>query len=150
MKEFNKSLNGGIARFKLFPRSKAKQMDHHAIPILEEHQYDDPVIHAGINDLLKSCTNINISEIVKDIINITLRCRSHNIATIFISSIVYSTKISHTKSQKLNGLLLNEFTNNLWREGVHLVESGKVVIANNLLNCINNFLGLANSVLRTC
>ena len=125
-------------------------MDHHAIPILEEHPYDDAVIHAGINDLLKSCANINISEIVKDIINITLRCRSHNIATIFISSIIYSTKISHTKSQKLNGLLLNEFTNNLWREGVHLVESGKVVIANNLLNCINNFLGLANSVLRTC
>ena len=161
MKEFNKNLNGGIAHLKPFPGSKAKQMDHHVIPILEEHQYDAAVIHVGINDLLKSRTNINVSEIAEDIINIALRCRSHNIATIFISSIVYSTKVSHTIIQKLNELLLNECTKydfhlvdnravsseNLWKDGVHLVESGKVIIANNLLNCINNFLGVANSVL---
>ena len=163
MNEFNKYLNGGIAHLKSFPGSKAKQMDHHVIPTLEEHQYDAAVIHVGINDLLKSRTNINVSEITMDIINITLRCRSHNIATIFISSIVYSTKVSHTIIQKLNELLLNECTKydfhlvdngavskeNLWKDGVHLVESGKVIIANNLLNCINNFLGVANSVLRT-
>ena len=61
MKEFDKNLNGGIAN--PFPGSKAKQMDHHAIPILKEHQYDAAVIHVGIDDLLKSCTNINVSEI---------------------------------------------------------------------------------------
>ena len=153
MKEFNKYLNGGIAHLKPFPGSKAKQMDHHVIPILEQHQYDAAVIHVGINDLLKRRTNINASQIAKDIINIALRCRSHNIAIIFISSIVYSTKVSHTIIQKLNELLLNECTKydfhlvdngavskvNLWKDGVHLVESGKAVIANNLLNCINNF-----------
>ena len=113
--------------------------------------------------MLKSRANINVNEIANVIINIALRCRSHNIATIFISSIVHSPKISHTKIQKLNGLLLNECAkygfhlvdngavskDNLWRDGVHLVENGKVIIANNLLNCINNFLGVANSVLRT-
>ena len=45
------------------------------------------------------------------IINIALRCRSHNIATIFVSSIVYSNKISHMINQKLNGQLLNESKN---------------------------------------
>ena len=74
-------------------------MDHHVIPVLEEHQYDAAVIHVGINDLLKSRTNINVSEITKDIINIALRCRSHNIATIFISSIVYSTSFSYDNSE---------------------------------------------------
>ena len=96
-------------------------------------------------------------------LKITLRCRSHNIVTIFISGIVYSNQVSHTIIQKLNGLLLNECAKygfhlvdkravskeNLWKVGVHLVESSKVIIANNLLNCINNFLGVANSVLRT-
>ena len=163
MKEFNKNLNGGIAHLKPFPGSKAMQMDHHAIPILEEHRYDTAAIPGGINDLLKSRTNINVSEIAKDSINITLRCRSHNIVTIFISGIVYSNQVSHTIIQKLNGLLLNECAKygfhlvdkravskeNLWKVGVHLVESSKVIIANNLLNCINNFLGVANSVLRT-
>ena len=160
MKELNKNLNGSIAHLKPFPGSKAKQM---AIPILEEHQYYAAVKHVGMNDLLKSRTNITVSEVAKDIINIALRCRSHNIATIFVSSIVYSTKNSHTKIQELNGILLNECTkygfylldngavskDNLWRDGVHLVKSGKVIIANNFLNCINNFLGVANSVLRT-
>ena len=91
--------------------------------------------------MLKSRTNINVSEIAKDIINIALGCRSHNIATIFISSIVYSTKVSHAIIQKLNELLLNECTKhgfhlvdkgavsneNLWKDGVHLVESSKVL-----------------------
>ena len=163
MKEFNKYLNGGIAHLKPFPGSKAKQMEHHVIPILEEHQYDAAIIHVGINDLLKRRTSINVSEIAKDIINISLRYRSRNIATIFISSIVYSINVSHTIIQKLNELLLNECTkydfhlvdngavskDNLWKYGVHLVESGKVIVANNLLNCIHNFLGVANSVLRT-
>ena len=96
VKEFNRNLNGSIAHLKPFPGSKAKQMDHHSIPILEEHQYDAATIHVGIDDLLKSRTNINVSKIAKDVINIALRCRSHNIATIFISRIVYSTKVCHT------------------------------------------------------
>ena len=107
MKKFSKYLNGGIAHPKPFLGSKAKLMDHHVIPILEEHQYDAATIHVGIDDLLKSRTNINVSKIAKDVINIALRCRSHNIATNFISSIVYSTKVCHTIIQKLNELLLN-------------------------------------------
>ena len=38
MKKFNKYLNGGIAHLKPFSGSKAKQIDHHVIPILEGHQ----------------------------------------------------------------------------------------------------------------
>ena len=92
---------------KPFRRSKAKQIDHDAIPIFDKHQYNAAIIHVGINDLLTSRTRIKVSEIAKHIVNVALRSRSHNIATIFISSIVYSTKISHTKIQGLNRLLLN-------------------------------------------
>ena len=49
-----------------------------------------------INDFLKSRANINVNEIANDIIHIALRFPTHNIATIFISSIVYSNKVSHT------------------------------------------------------
>ena len=28
----------------------------------------------------------------------------------------------------------------LWRDGTHLIQSGKVILANNFINCINNFL----------
>ena len=69
MKEFHKNLNGSIAHLKSFPGSKAKQIDHHVIPILEEHQYDSAAINVGINDLLKNRTSINVNEIAKDIKN---------------------------------------------------------------------------------
>ena len=64
-------------------------MDHPTIPILEEHQYDAAAIQVGISELLNCRTNINVNEIAKDIINIALRCQIHNIATMFIFSMVF-------------------------------------------------------------
>ena len=103
--------------------------------------------------MLKSRTNTNVNEVTKNIINVVLRCRSHNIATIFISIIVYSSKVSHKIIKKLNELLLNACTKdgfhligngavskkNLWSNGVHLVASSKVIIANSFVNVINIF-----------
>ena len=55
MGELNRHINGGKVHLKSFPGSKANQLNHHTIPILEEHQYDAAAIHVGINDLLKEC-----------------------------------------------------------------------------------------------
>ena len=63
------------------------QLDHHTIPILQEYYYDAAGIHVGVNDLLNSSSKKSIDEICPDIITIALRCCSHNIATIFISSL---------------------------------------------------------------
>ena len=65
-----------------------------AIPVLKEQYYDAAGIHVGINDLLISSSKKSVDEICDDIIKIALRCRNHNIATIFISSIGYSTKVN--------------------------------------------------------
>ena len=72
MKEFNKNLNGGIA--------------HHTIPVLEEHQYDAAAIHVVLM-ICEKVPQTYVNRIAKDIINIALRCRSHNIATVFISKV---------------------------------------------------------------
>ena len=67
-----------------------------------------------------------------------------------------------TEIWKSNELLLNECTKydfhlvdngvvskkDLWNDCVHLVEGCKVIIAINLINGINNFLGVVNSVCR--
>ena len=120
IREFNKTLDGSIAHLKPFLGSKPKQTDHHAVIILQEHQHDATAIHLSINNILKSRKN-NVNEIAKDIKNKALRCRSQNIAKIFIFSTVYS-KVSHTIIQKLNGLLLNECTKNVF----HLLVNGAV------------------------
>ena len=43
-----------------------------------------------------------------DVIDIALQCKNHNIGTIFISSIVYSTKVIYELLCKLNNFLHEE------------------------------------------
>ena len=54
MREFNNHLEEGIADFKAIPGSKSQQLNHHSIPILQDHKYDGAIIHVGINDLTKN------------------------------------------------------------------------------------------------
>ena len=53
MGEFNKYVKGGRAHLKPFTGSWAKQLNHHTIPILDDHQYDKAATHVGINSLFK-------------------------------------------------------------------------------------------------
>ena len=94
MGKLNSCINGANVQLKSFPGCKAMQLDHHTVPILQEQYYDAAGIHVGINDLLNSSSKKSVDEICDDIIKIALRCRSHNIATIFITSIAYSTKVN--------------------------------------------------------
>ena len=93
MSKFNSCINGANVQLKSFPGCKAMQLDHHTIPVLQEKYYDVAGIHVVVNDLLNSSFKKSVHQICDDIIKIALRCRSHNISTIFMSSIAYSTKV---------------------------------------------------------
>ena len=96
MRELNRHINGGKVNLKSFPGSKAKQPNHHTIPILEEHKYDAAAIQVGINDLgMSNNVTVTVDSICNDIFEIALRCRNHNIGEVFISSVAYSSKVSH-------------------------------------------------------
>ena len=163
MREFNRLLKGkGIAHLKAFPGAKAKQLKHHSIPILEENNYDSTIIHVGINDLLKSPEMLDSTNVVDSIIDIGLNCRNYNISNIFISSIVYCEKIDYDFQVNLNKRLHEECVKNgfiyidnkevtrydLWKDGVHMIESGKNIVANNIIDSIKNFLGYRNHPIR--
>ena len=159
MREFNNHLEEGIAHLKAFPGSKSQQLNHHSILILQEYEYDGAIIHVGINDLIKNQNeNKDATKIMRDIIDIALQCRSHNIGTVFVSSIVYSTKVNYKLLCKVNNFLHEERVKNgfcfidnsalterdLWKDGVHIFESGKCLVANNFICHLNNFLELRN------
>ena len=72
MDELSRHINGGKVHLKSFPGSKANQLNHHSIPILEEHQYDAAAIHVGNNDLLKGMSNnVTVDGICNDILEIS-------------------------------------------------------------------------------
>ena len=134
---------------KALPEAKERQFNHHTIPFLDDTTYDEAAIHVSINNLLGNIKSTN--DICKYIIDIGLRCRNNNISMIFISSIAYSSKVNPASIQQLNGLLFDECRrngfkfvdnwavseNDLWTDGIHMIESGKRIIANNLINSSN-------------
>ena len=106
MGEPHRRINGGKAHLKSFAGSKANQLNHHKIPILEEHQYDAAAIHVGINDILKGMpNNVTVDSICNDILEIALRCRNRNNSEVFISNVAYSSKVSNELILQLNNFL---------------------------------------------
>ena len=158
MGEFNSFIKKREVSLKAFPGAKARQLNHYTIPLLEDNTYDGAIIHVGKNNLLSNDKSTN--DICKEIINIVLRCRNDNIGMIFISSIAYSSKVNPSLLQQLNGLLFDECRRNgfkfvdngavseidLWTDGIHMIESGKRIIENNLINSLNYFLEFMNPV----
>ena len=71
MREFKNHLEEGIAHLKAFPGSKYQHLNHHSIPILQEHEYDGAIIHVGINDLIKNPNETkDTTKIARDVIDI--------------------------------------------------------------------------------
>ena len=90
-----------------FPGVKARQLNHHTIPLFEYNTYDTAAIHVAINDFFSNVQSTN--DICKDIIDTGLWRRNNNIGMIFISSITQCSKVNPASIQQLNGLLLDEW-----------------------------------------
>ena len=52
-------------------RNKARQLNHHIIPLLDDNTYDVAAIHVGTNDLLSDINSTK--DICKDIIDSGLK-----------------------------------------------------------------------------
>lgn len=145
--EFNKYLTSGTAKFKSFPGATSKELLHYVEPTLEQYSFNTAIIHVGVNDIINNTTD----ELSKNIERIAAKCTSFGITKIIISSIVFTRKTDPLNLTKINDSLKNmcEKTDhqfienskitekNLFRDGLHLVESGKRILANNFIDRLN-------------
>ena len=69
MRNFNSSLRGGKPYMKAFAGAKSIQLNHYVHPTLDEFQYDAAIIHAGINDILRSDSESDLKELSNNIID---------------------------------------------------------------------------------
>ena len=158
MKQFNSHIHGGKFYLKAFPGVKAEKFNHQVKPSLEEYEYDAAIIHVGIADILRSKGEREVNVIPTKIMNIAKICRNYNIAKIFISSIIRCSRTT-VDIDYINGKIRelciqnnHEFISNtqinkrdLWRDGIHLQESRKILIAKNFINSIIDFLSKTHS-----
>ena len=146
MKQFNSHIHGGKVYLKAFPDAKVDQLNHHVKTTLEKYKYNAAIIHVGINDILRSKGENEVNDIPRKVMNIVGNCGNYNIPKIFISSIIRcsrtTVKIRELCIQNNHEIISNMQSNehDLWRDEIHLQESGKILISKNFVNSVNNCL----------
>ena len=77
------------------------------------------------------------------------KCHTYGITNILISGLIYSTIIGLPVLERIEHLcnklgisyldIKNIRRRHLWKDGLHLVESGKVILENNFLSYLNKY-----------
>ena len=157
IKDINNKINGSRIHLKAFTGAKSAQLNHHVLPPLEEYKYDGAIIHVGINDILRCKEEEDIIKIPKNILQVARSCQNHNVRKIFISAILPNRKktvdIGNINHQ-LKKLCIDhnfEFIDHplitsahLWIDGTHLLDTGKVILANKFADVINDYNSRCN------
>ena len=144
VREFNNEIKNGYAKFKAFLSSDSREILHYVSPNLESSNYETAVLHFGVNDLMQK----------RNIRKVAVKYMLHGVSKVFVSANVRNKRIPKSVLEEVNKKIsfMSEnnnfiFANNrnisnvqLFDDGRHLVESGRCILANNVIDCINNFL----------
>ena len=151
--EFNKYLTNGYAHIKSFPGATAKHLNHYVEPALQENSPDVVVIMVGSNNITsRGRLQQNEIEIAEDIIKVGKTCSESGVNEIYISSV--TCQYNHISTKKVSAVneLLKEMCvrehfvyishdsikqNHLYKDGIHLLDEGTNILANNIINSIN-------------
>ena len=155
-REFNNEIKSGYAKFKTFPGADSKEILHYVNPTLESGNYDSAVLHFGVNDLLQKTISKSdsVENLIENIRKTAVKCMSHGVSKVFVSAIVRNKRIPESLLEEVNEKISFVCKNNnfifldnsnisnihLFDDGLHLVESGRCILANNVMDRTNNFL----------
>ena len=155
-REFNNEIKNGYAKFKTFPGADSREILHYVNPTLESCNYDTAVLHFGVNDLLQKTLSKSdrVENLIENIRKAAVKCMSHGVSKVFVSAIVRNKRIPESLLEEVNEKISFMCKNNnfifvdnsnisnihLFDDGLHLVESGRCILANNVIDRINNFL----------
>ena len=152
--EFSANVQRGSARIKCFPGATTKTIHHYLLPEIVEENYDSVVLHCGINDIRNN--NYGAVELAHDIFNIGRSCDYYGVKRVIFSGITnrWDGKRIEEKRLEINRILrrlcenqgytyidndnidLNDVVNTRF-DHVHLLDSGTIKLANNVLNVLN-------------
>ena len=126
-------------------------MLHYLDVHLDCRQINTVVIHVGINDILRDSSQSSIDGLLQKIKNMSLKYTTFRVKNIFISGLVCTTRINIGILEK-NHVLIQKFCQeygwfyvdnrnirgkHLYKDGLHLMEEGKIILARNLIFCLN-------------
>ena len=118
--------------------------------IIEKQKFEDALLHVGINDLLNDKSQDSVQNLLDNLKQIGLKCKSAGIKRILISGIVVNNKLPYILSVnqrisnmfRANSFIFLEINNiptpSLFHDGLHLLEIEKHIFANNFIENLNN------------
>ena len=115
---------------------------------LEDRNTETVIIHVDVNNIINDNSQSNIEKYISNVEKMVQKCRNYGVKKIFISGLVFSTKVSlpmleqiHKKFEYIDNRNIRGFC--LYKDGLHLLEEGKKFLANNFLPYLNRyFLGM--------
>ena len=94
MYEFNRLSKHGNAKLLCFSGAKSHQLLHYTDVNLDGRKPPDSVIiHIGVNDVMYDNSQSNIENLVRNIKKMTEKCRNAGAKNVFISGLVYTTRV---------------------------------------------------------
>ena len=102
MYEFNRFIKNSKAKMFNFPGVSSHQMLHYLDVHLEDRQINTVVIHVGINNILGDSSQSSIDGLLQNIKNMSLECKKFGEKNIFISGLVYTTRINIGNLEKIH------------------------------------------------
>ena len=131
-----------------FPGSSSKQMLHYINIHLEDKSIDTVFVHVGVNG---DNSQSNVDNLMSNIKKTVEKCKRFGVRNISVSGLVYTTRVSLLILGRVHSLISNYYRENayfyidnrnirgfcLHKDGVHLLESGKKILANNFIVNLN-------------
>ena len=154
VRDFNRELNTGNARIRTFPVAFSKEFPHYITPTLEDGNFDIAILHFGVNDLLRNRTQSEaVYELIINLEKTATKCISCGVRKVIASSIVCNKRVPKSLVHEANSKIISmrkhnsfEYLNNgnissihLFDDGLHLLESGMCISANNFIGKLNYF-----------
>ena len=154
LREFDYWLHKGYAQLKSFPGGTSKELPYFVEPTLKNKKINDALLHVGVNDLLNDERQDFVQNLLDNLKQIGLKCKSAGVKRVLVSGIVVNNKLTSAYISSVNQRISNMcrdnsfvfidnnniLTSSLFRDGLHLLEVGKRILANNFIDNLNNFL----------
>ena len=153
IREINTFIKNGKTKMVSFPRAVSKEISHYLDIHLTNSSPDAVILHVGVNDLLKDNSKSKVENLDKNLRCMVDKCHTYGVKNVFISGLVYTTRIGLPVLERTHEMIVNHcyklavcYVDNrhirrkhLWKDGLRLVESGKVILANNFLSYFSKF-----------
>ena len=154
LREFNYWLHKGYAQLKSFPGGTSKELLYYLKPTLKNKKFDDALLQVGVNDLLNDESQDSVQNLLDNLKQIGLKCKSAGVKRVLIFRIVVNNKLASAYISSVNQRISNTCrdnsfgftdsnnipTSSLFLDGLQLLEIGKRILSNNFIDNLNNFL----------